>query len=261
MFVTALRMQVFAVFVVAALFGNDALGQDVTQLHVNRAVSPKVETMSVQVFVYLFDKEQYDRSVLPAYRTFVEKADTGPLLKLLRNAATELDSISTGEWTPPWSKSVYEEDIAILTGKEYYSSQGREPKQGDITTPEDMRILIDDQVAPELMGLFCIPRNLGFKPEQSMSSTALMTYLYSQSRWIEDYFTFAKQVSGPVPEIKLGEWSQFFSEEEVATFDRELSQMKPPTDEQALKEGFENLRTLVHTAATNPNYKLLLVIT
>jgi hypothetical protein len=215
--------------------------------------------MSTDVLIYLFDQEPYERSLLPAYRTFVEKADTGPLVKLLNDAIPQLDLIPNGYSPPSWSKAVYEEDIAILTGKEYYSSQAKKPKEGETTTPEDMRLLVHDQVAPELLELLCIPRNLGVKPEQSMSRTALDNYLYSQSRWIEDYFTGSKHVTGPVPEIKLGEWSQFFTTEEVEAFDKELSRIERPTDERVLADGFDDLRTLVHTAATHPNLRLLYV--
>jgi len=240
------------------------MGQDGNQLKVikvNKAVDAKVETMSVDIFIYLFDPQLNEGSVLPAYRTFVDKADTVPLVKLLRDAITQLDSMPIGQSAPRWPKAVYEEDIAILTGKEYYSSKAKEPKKGDVTTPEDMRILVENSVAPELLEVFCIPRNLGINPEQSMSRTALVNYLYSQSTWIEDYFTGSKHVTGPVPEIKLGEWCQFFTQDEVEAFDRELSRIERPTDDRVLADGFDNLRNLVHMAATNPNLKLLYVYT
>jgi len=217
--------------------------------------------MGVDVYIYLFDPQPYEGSLLPAYQTFVDKGDTGPLVKLLREAIPQLDSLSTGYAKPDLSQKVSESYIATLTGKQYYSSLAKEPKEGDVTTPEDMRILVSEQVAPNLLEVFCIPRNLGVNPEQSMSRTALMNYLYSQSRWIEDYFTGSKQVTGKVPEVKLGEWSQFFSKDEVEAFDRELSRIQRPTNEEVLADGFDNLRAVVHAAATNPNVRLLLVYT
>jgi len=149
--------------------------------------------MSVDVYIYLFDPQPYEGSLLPAYRTFVDKRDSGPLVKLLRDAIPQLGSVVTGYGEPGLSQQSYESYIATLTGKEYYSSQAKEPKEGDVTTPEDMRILVDNSIAPNLLEVFCISRNLGVNPEQSMSRRALMNYLYSQSRWIEDYFTGSKQ--------------------------------------------------------------------
>ncbi len=186
--------------VIGALFSVNALAQHAIQPNVNEKASPTVKTMGVQVLIYLYDKGQCEGSVLPAYRAFAQKAVTDPLVMLLRDVIPQVESIPTGYGAPSWSPAIYEDYIATLTGKEYYSSLGKEPKQGDVTTPKDMRILVDELVAPDLIRIFCLPRNLGFKPEQGMSSTALMTYLYSQSRWIEDYFTFAKEVSGPVSE-------------------------------------------------------------
>ncbi len=209
--------------------------------------------MSVDVYIYLFDPQPYEGSLLPAYRTFVDKRDSGPLVKLLRDAIPQLGSVVTGYGEPGLSQQSYESYIATLTGKEYYSSQAKEPKEGDVTTPEDMRILVDNSIAPNLLEVFCISRNLGVNPEQSMSRRALMNYLYSQSRWIEDYFTGSKQ--------NLGEWSQYFSKEEVEAFDRELSRIQRPPAQQVLADGFDNLRAVVHAAATNPNLRLMIVYT
>jgi hypothetical protein len=93
-----------------------------------------------------------------------------------------------------------------------------------------------------------------------MSHRALVNYLYSHSRWIEDYFTFAKEPNGPIPEIKVGESSRFFSRDEIKMFDAELSRIHRPHDAEVIADGFDNLRALVHTAAANPNFKLLLSV-
>lgn len=195
--------------------------------------------------------------MLPAYESFLHRGDVDPLVTLLRDAIPKLGSIIAGHSRPGFAKTVYEESIAILTRKSYYSSQAKELKEGDVTTDDDMRIFISGSVGPDLVQIFCIPRNLGVNPEQSMSRAALVEYLYSQSRWIEDYFTGSKQVTGPIPEIKLGEFCQFFSTEELESFDKELSRLDRPADEQILQDGFDNLRALVHKAATDPNLKLL----
>jgi len=216
--------------------------------------------MGVDISVYLFDPQPYEDSILPAYRAFVERSDTGPLVKLLQRALPRVESIPTARGGPGWSKAIYEGEIEVLTGHQYYSSLGRPGKKGSVTSPEDMRVFVDGQVAPELVQLLCFPQDMGFNPRQSMSLTALDNYLYSQSSWIEDYFTGSKEVAGAVPEIKLGEWSRFFTREETETFDAELSRMARPSDERVLNDGFDNLRALVHTARTTPHLRLLFVI-
>src|SRR6185437_11124059 len=137
-----------------------------------------------------------------------------------------------------WPPEIYEEYIAILTGKQPYSASRKEILQSAVTTWEDMRNLVERQVAPDLVLLLCMPQEMGFNPKQSMSRTALDTYLYAHSRWIEDYFTGANEVSGSRPEIKIGEWSRFFTKAEVEAFDIELSNIAYPTDPQVLEDGF-----------------------
>jgi len=57
----------------------------------------------------------------------------------------------------------------------------------------------------------------GGRESKIMSGAALMNYLYSHSRWIEDYFTFAKEPSGALPEIRIGDWSRFFAEKKFSS--------------------------------------------
>lgn len=226
-------------------------------------VSQRKETqgasMGVQVYIYLFDMHEYEDSVLPAYRSFKERSDTRPLLKLLRRAMSyAAASGSRGEAS--LTEEIYQHYTDVLSGRQYYGSEKQErADQTRPTTSQDMRLFVDNSVAPAVVTVLCLPSDKGFQPEQSMSGAGLMNYLYSESRWIEDYFTFAKEPSGAVPEIRIGDWSRFFSREEVLAFDDQLSKMQRPNDEAVLAGGFENLRTLVHAAANDPNFAILLV--
>jgi hypothetical protein len=232
----------------------DSMGAQVSQRGQTQGAS-----MGVEVYIYLFDTHEYEHSVLPAYRSFKERADKGPLLNLLRSASYHAEASQTvGEVSA--SEEIYQHYADILSGRQHYDSERKEEAdQTRPTTAQDMRLFVDDSVAPGLVTFFCLPRDEGIQPEQGMSSAVLMNYLYSQSKWIEDYFTFAKEPSGAVPEIKIGDWSRFFSREEVLEFDDQLSKMQRPNNDEVLADGFDNLRALVHAAANNPNFAILLV--
>lgn len=216
-------------------------------------------SMGVEVYIYLFDTHEYEHSILPAYRSFKETSDKGPLLKLLQSAVSHAASSQPGGDASP-SEEIYQHYVDVLSGRQYYSSERKEGfDQTRPTAAQDMRLFVDNSVAPALVTAFCLPRDGGIQPEQSMSGAALMNYLYSQSRWIEDYFTFAKEPSGAVPEIRIGDWSRFFSRDEILAFDDQLSKMQRPRNDAVLADGFDNLRALVHAAANNPNFAVLLV--
>lgn len=215
------------------------------------------KTMSVQVLIYLLDVQEYQGSVVPAYREFTERDDSRALVRLIQGIVPQIRS---GEKPSYWPADVYEEDIAILTGKQYYSSKGGQPTGGATTSRDDLRMFVDNSVAPFLVELLCLAKNRGLNPKQNMSGSDLMSYLYSQSPWIEDYFTGAKHPSGPVAEIKIGEWSQFFTKEEILAFDAELLRIKRPENKRTVLDDFDNLRALVHAAATDPNLTILFSI-
>jgi hypothetical protein len=211
--------------------------------------------MSVEVTLYLLDSKECQSSVLPAYRAFSEHHDTDLLVRLIQKVLPEIRS---GKRHSYWLPEFYEEAIAILTGKQYYSSEETQPTESNaVTSKQDYRVFVDNSVAPSLIELLCVPQGLGVNPKQSMSGTELMNYLYSQSPWIEDYFTGSKQPSGPLAEIKIGESSRFFTREEVLAFDAELRRIKRPEDEHAAVNEFDDLSALVHAATTDPNLMIL----
>jgi hypothetical protein len=243
-------------YLCAATFLNSGMvAQDVPEGKKSETGSGK--TMSVQVSIYLLDLQEYQGSVLPAYRAFAEQADSRALVGLIQSV---LPQIRSGEKPSYWPSDVYEGDIAILTGRQYYSSKGKQPTEGAMTTTDDLRLFVDNSVAPFLVELFCLPRNRGLRPKQNMSGSDLMSYLYSQSPWAEDYFGGSKRPTGPVAEIKIGEWSQFFTKEEILAFDAELLRITRPENKRAVLDDFDNLRALVHAAASDPNLTILFLI-
>src|SRR5262249_5637704 len=141
-------------------------------------------SMGVDVVVYLFDPRPYEQLVLPAYRAFLERSDTGPLVGLIEHVLPELRA---GKQSSYWSSAVYEEELEILTGRQVYAAGGRKTPPTGVTTKEDMRLFVDNSVVPALLELLCVPEDRGFAPKQSMSQTALDNYLYAYSSWIEDY--------------------------------------------------------------------------
>lgn len=215
--------------------------------------------MGADVAVFLFDVRRYERELLPAYRSFVERSDVKPLVSLLHQA---LPTAATGRRQRSFvrPREVYQEYIDILVGRVYYNSQGEppgEPPHG--TSAEDLRLFVDRSVAPALLKLICVPSTADFDTEQDMSKRGLTKFLYEHSRWIEDYFTFAKEPSGPRPEITLGEWNRLFSKEEVHAFNREVARMATPSDPETI-EDFANLRALLRAVSEMEHMGLLMCV-
>jgi hypothetical protein len=214
--------------------------------------------MGTAVALNLIDLPIFERRVVPAYSLYAASSDASGLVTLAKNAIAEYPNV-VGKVADLPSIEVYEEYLNILTGKVFYRSDGTPHDQLRETTPDDLRLLIDNSIAPALMRLMCIPYDLP-AVEQNMSHRQLMMYLYDHSRFVEDHFTFAIEPSGSTPPIKLGEWSRFFSADEVRKLDQELARIPIPEDRDVLNGGFDNLRSLVHTAVQQPQVGLLLTV-
>ena len=215
--------------------------------------------MGVTVKLFLVDLREYDSILLPAYRAFLQQSDPKPLVSLVERALSPF-SVQRKRGLLKKPDDVYQEYADILRGKVFYSSTGSRASTSGSASKEDLRLFIDNSVAQDLFMLFCTPEVANFDPEQNMSRTALMQYLYSQSRWIEDYFTFATEPSGPVLDIRLGEWSRLYSADEINEFNDEIGRMPRPSDPEILADGFDNLRSLVKAAATRGKVGLLVSI-
>src|SRR5258708_8313374 len=117
----------------------------------------KSRIMGVRVSVDLFDQKTYENTILPAYRKFIETSNTDLLAHRLHDAIAQLARIPSDHQITFRDRSGYEGDIAVLEGKTYYSSQGREPTQkGTVTTPADMRFFVQNFVGPSLIEIFCL---------------------------------------------------------------------------------------------------------
>jgi hypothetical protein len=216
--------------------------------------------MGVDVVLHLFDIGKYERVLLPAYRAFLDSSDRRRLIELFDELLPTIESRHDKFGLISHSADVYQEFRGILSGELPYSSTGESGPALRETSPQDLRIFIDGQVLPVLLRLVCVPQTTGFYPEQNMSERPLMSHLYEHSRWIDEYFTFGREPTGPTPEIKLAEWGRLFSKDEVRQFDAELSNMPRPVDGEELIADFDNLRALVRAVDQEPTLDLLLSI-
>jgi hypothetical protein len=207
--------------------------------------------MGSDVSVVLFDFDRYRTVLIPAVQKVRQSGETDDVSELISLAATLPWASRWADLPPP----VLDEYKSILKRELPYSVSGG-LREGT-TTAEDMIYFVDQMCVPELIGLF-IPEVNGFRPEQNMSRSGLPVFLYSQSDWIQEIFTFSRSITGPSLEYPFGEWSGLFSVEDTGAFDRELTLIAPPEDDQGLVEELTNLRSLV--AAANQDEKLSLLM-
>ena len=216
------------------------------------------KVMGTSVMLSLIDLPAFDQRLTPAYSAYVKSSDTSALVELVRNVISDY-AAEVGRVPEIPSLEVWQEYLDILTGKVFYSSDGTPHAQLRQTSANDLRTLIDNSIAPALMRFICIPHNLR-AVEQDMSHRQLMMYLYDHSRLVEDYFTFATEPTGRTPQIKLGEWSRFFSPDEVRQLDQEVSKVPRPEDRNVIEGGFDNLRSLLQTAVVRSDLGLLVTV-
>jgi hypothetical protein len=216
------------------------------------------KVMGTTVMLSLIDLPAFDQRLIPAYAVYLNSSDTSGLVALVKDAISSYAAEVNRVPDLP-SLEVWQEYLDILTGKVFYSSEGTPHDQLRETSSTDLRILIDNSIGPALMRFICIPNNLR-AVEQDMSHRQLMMYLYDHSRLVEDYFTFATEPTGRTPQIKLGEWSRFFSPDEVRRLDQEVSKVPRPEDRNVIDGGFDNLRSLLQTAVVRSDLGLLVTV-
>ena len=208
--------------------------------------------MASDVSLVLFDLVSYTSTLVPAVEKVRQSGATADISDLVVLAANV-------PWASKWADlpaPVLNEYVSILKGDLPYSTSGALPP-GAKTTPQDMIYFVDQMCVPELIGLF-IPEVEGFRPEQDMSRSGLPLFLYEQSEWIEEVFTFARQPTGPSLAYPFGEWNGLFTRQEVGDFYREVSLVKPLNDDEQMAEKVENLRSLVSAANNDARWNLLL---
>jgi len=214
--------------------------------------------MGITVTLSLIDLSIFDQQLAPAYFRYADSSDTSWLVALTKAAVADY-TVAAGNVPDLPSLDVYQEYLDILTGKAFYSADGAPQDQLRGTSPSDLKILIDSSIAPDLMRLVCIPHDLQ-TVEQNMSHRQLMTYLYRHSLLVEKYFTFAAEPTGRIPLVKLGEWSRFFSSEEIRQLHGELAHIPRPEERDVLDGGFDNLRALLQAANTRSDLGLLMTV-
>lgn len=220
----------------------------------------KATVMSADVRLNLFDIRTYKERVLPAYQSFFKKDDTGPLIALLRECIQKLDADPQLAEHLLWNSEVIEEDIGILKGTVHYTPDGKSSNQGE--TEESHKVRRDyarEFVSSNILQILCVPRDKRVNPEQEMTNTPLITYLYEKSGWIKDVFTFSRSVQGGRLELTMGESSELFTKEDIQKFSAELNKVPPPEDRQLRKE-YDDLRAMVNIALEDPNLTLVISV-
>lgn len=241
-----------ALLLVFPVFGNGA----------TRVVHSKSETASADVVVHLFNVKTFQNRVLPAYQSYQQRNDVKPLIALLKECLAMIEANPKLANQADFTVAIIREDIGILQGTEYYSPDaGKTSNQGNSRTARRVRReFAQGQVAGMLLKLLCVPYDQGVNPEQDMSNSRLVNYLYDRSEWIKDVFTFSGSVTGRPYEYSMGESTEPFTEKGIEEFDRALATVERPQDANMGRE-FDNLRALVKKAATDPDLILVLTVT
>lgn len=198
--------------------------------------------MGLDYYVHLFDLRAYREKALPAYRAFFEEADSTPLILLLEEIIRGLDVSSTLPGPRLWGKEIYKEDIGILDGSVYYAPgiDYEASRSGRKTTREHKCMYVRDGLIHMILLALCVPRDRGVNPEQNLTRSPLIPYLYEHSEWIEDRFTSAVELRGGMLEIPEGEDAlELFSDEDLREFSAELAKVPAPDGAIEIKKQLE----------------------
>lgn len=198
--------------------------------------------MGLSCYVHLFDLRAYREKALPAYQAFFEQDDSAPLIRLLQEIIHRLDFSATLPGPTLSGREIYEDDIGILDGSIYYAPgiDYETSRSGRKTTRENKRMYVRDQLIHTILMALCVPRDRGVNPEQNMTRSSLIPYLYEHSEWIEDRFTSVVELSGGMLEVPEGEDAmEIFSEEDLQEFNAELARIPPPDGEIEIKKQIE----------------------
>ena len=198
--------------------------------------------MGLSYYVHLFDLRAYREKALPAYQAFFEQDNSAPLILLLQEIIRGLDVSAALPGPTLLDREMYEEDIGILDGSVYYAPgiDYRTSRSGRKTTRENKRIYVRDGLIRMILMTLCVPRDRGVNPEQNMTRSPLIPYLYEHSKWIEDRFTSVEELRGGVLEIPEGEDAlELFSEEDIHDFCAELAKVPAPEGHIEIKKQFE----------------------
>jgi len=198
--------------------------------------------VGLDYYVHLFDLRAYREKAAPAYQAFFEQDDSAPLILLLQEIIHGLDVSAALPGQTLWDKEVYEEGIGILDGSVYYAPgiNNETSRSGRKTTRQNKRMYVRDQLIHMILMALCVPRDRGVNPEQNMTRSPLIPYLYEHSEWIKDRFTSVEELRGGMLEIPEGEDApELFSEEDLHEFSAELAKVPAPEGDIEIKKQLE----------------------
>jgi len=198
--------------------------------------------VGLSYYVHLFDLRTYREKAWPAYQAFFERDDSTPLILLLQEIICGLDVNTALPGPTLWDKELYEEGIGILDGSVYYAPGANDETGhgGRKTTRENKRKYVRDGLTHMILMALCVPRDRGVNPEQNMTRSPLIPYLYEHSEWIEDRFTSVIELSGGMLEIPEGEDAlELFSEDDLHELCAELAKAQAPDGEIEIKKQLE----------------------
>jgi len=220
------------------------------------------KVMGADVVVHLFNIRIYRERILPAYRLFLKRDEAEPLIALLRECAQDLEANPQLSDQLLWSKESIEEDIGLLTGTAYYSpDEGKTSNQGERQkTHKVRRDYARGLLSSDILQVLCVPHDRRVNPEQDMTNSRLVSYLFARSELIEHLFTFRRSVRGDRLELSIGESTQLFTKEDAEEFNRELTKIVPPEDPE-LRSEYDNLREMLKLALEDPDLTLALAVT
>lgn len=198
--------------------------------------------MGLDYYVHLFDLRAYREKALPAYQAFFERDDSSPLILLMQEIIRGIDASAALPGPTLSDREIYEEGIGILDGSVYYApgANYETTRSGRKTTRENKRMYVRNGLIHMILMALCVPRDRGVNPEQNMTRSPLIPYLYEHSKWIEDRFTSAEELRGGMLEIPEGEDAlELFSEEDLHDFCAELAKIPAPEGDLEIKKQFE----------------------
>lgn len=249
-------MKTFIIFTLALVFVFPVFGNGTPNMVHSRSESP-----SADVVVHLFNVKTYKTKVLPAYRTYSTTNDARPVIALLRECLRVLDANPQVSKRMLLNAESVKDDIGIIEGTVYYTpDQGKTSNQGNSKMARTVRQEYARYISWIILELLCVPYDKGIDPQQDMTNSALVNYLYDRSRWITDVFTGSGKATGLALKYAIGESSEPFTRQAIAEFDRELSEIEAPQDAGMQRE-FENLRAIVKKALADPDLTLLYSVT
>lgn len=220
------------------------------------------KVMGADVVLVLFNRRIYRERILPAYRLFLKRDEAETLIALLRECAQKLEANPQLSEQLLWSKESVEEDVGILTGTVYYSpDNGKTSNQGEKQkTHKVRRDYARGLLSSSILQVLCVPHDRMVNPEQDMTNSRLVSYLYARSEWIEELFTFRRSVRGDRLELSIGESTELFTKEVAEEFSRELTKIVPPEDPELRRE-YDNLRAMLKLTLEDPDLTLALSVT